>query len=52
MDKFIFYIIRVEDIERKAEEISMLVPDARVVFAHGQMSENELESVMISFLIR
>ncbi|SFB22798.1 MULTISPECIES: transcription-repair coupling factor [unclassified Bacillus (in: firmicutes)] len=45
-----FLYNRVEDIERKAEEISMLVPDARVVYAHGQMSENELESVMLSFL--
>ncbi|MFJ7729843.1 transcription-repair coupling factor [Neobacillus sp. NPDC097160] len=45
-----FLYNRVEDIERKAEEISMLVPDARVICAHGQMSENELESVMISFL--
>ncbi|WML41885.1 transcription-repair coupling factor [Neobacillus sp. OS1-2] len=45
-----FLYNRVEDIERKAEEISMLVPDARVTCAHGQMTENELESVMISFL--
>jgi transcription-repair coupling factor (superfamily II helicase) len=45
-----FLYNRVEDIERKAEEISMLVPDARVTFAHGQMSENELESAMLSFL--
>ncbi|RDU34824.1 transcription-repair coupling factor [Neobacillus piezotolerans] len=45
-----FLYNRVEDIERKAEEISMLVPDARVTYAHGQMTENELESVMISFL--
>jgi transcription-repair coupling factor (superfamily II helicase) len=45
-----FLYNRVEDIERKAEEISMLVPDARVVCAHGQMTENELESVMLSFL--
>jgi transcription-repair coupling factor (superfamily II helicase) len=45
-----FLYNRVEDIERKAEEISMLVPDARVTFAHGQMSENELESSMLSFL--
>jgi transcription-repair coupling factor (superfamily II helicase) len=45
-----FLYNRVEDIERKAEEISMLVPDARVTSAHGQMSENELESVMLSFL--
>lgn len=45
-----FLYNRVEDIERKAEEISMLVPDARVTFAHGRMTENELESVMLGFL--
>ncbi|MGA5692567.1 transcription-repair coupling factor [Cytobacillus pseudoceanisediminis] len=45
-----FLYNRVEDIERKAEEISMLVPDARVTYAHGKMTENELESVMLSFL--
>ncbi|HHY75100.1 MAG TPA: transcription-repair coupling factor [Bacillus bacterium] len=45
-----FLYNRVEDIERKAEEISMLVPDARVTYAHGQMNENELESVILSFL--
>ncbi|WP_066321861.1 transcription-repair coupling factor [Bacillus sp. FJAT-29814] len=45
-----FLYNRVEDIERKAEEIRMLVPDARVTYAHGQMTENELESVMLSFL--
>ncbi|MDQ0187975.1 transcription-repair coupling factor [Cytobacillus sp. FSL W7-1323] len=44
-----FLYNRVEDIERKAEEISMIVPDARVAYAHGQMSENELESVMLGF---
>ncbi|WP_078378386.1 transcription-repair coupling factor [Sutcliffiella halmapala] len=45
-----FLYNRVEDIERKADEISMLVPDARVIYAHGKMSENELESVMLQFL--
>jgi len=45
-----FLYNRVEDIERKAEEISMLVPDAKVTYAHGKMTENELESVMLSFL--
>ncbi len=45
-----FLYNRVEDIERKAEEISMLVPDARVAYAHGQMGESELESVILSFL--
>ncbi|HHW36391.1 MAG TPA: transcription-repair coupling factor [Bacillales bacterium] len=45
-----FLYNRVEEIERKAEEISMLVPDARVTYAHGQMNENELEAVILSFL--
>ncbi|WP_226671275.1 transcription-repair coupling factor [Metabacillus litoralis] len=45
-----FLYNRVEDIERKADEISMLVPDARVTYAHGKMTENELESVMLGFL--
>ncbi|TXC85008.1 transcription-repair coupling factor [Metabacillus litoralis] len=45
-----FLYNRVEDIERKTDEISMLIPDARVTYAHGKMTENELESVMLSFL--
>ncbi|MEH6940689.1 transcription-repair coupling factor [Bacillus sp. JJ722] len=45
-----FLYNRVEDIARKSEEISILVPDARVVYAHGRMSEQELETVMIGFL--
>ena len=45
-----FLYNRVEDIARKAEEISMLVPDARVTYAHGQMTEQELEAVIFSFL--
>ncbi|QPC48472.1 transcription-repair coupling factor [Mangrovibacillus cuniculi] len=45
-----FLYNRVEDIARKAEEISMLVPDARVTYAHGQMTEQELEAVILSFL--
>ncbi|MBE4906669.1 transcription-repair coupling factor [Bacillus luteolus] len=50
-DGQIFFLYnRVEDIERKAEEISMLVPDARVAYAHGRMTENELEAVMLNFL--
>lgn len=28
----------------------MLVPDAKVAYAHGKMTENELETVMLSFL--
>ncbi|MGM7703734.1 transcription-repair coupling factor [Pseudalkalibacillus sp. Hm43] len=45
-----FLYNRVESIERMADQISQLVPDARVAYAHGQMRENELESVMIDFL--
>ena len=45
-----FLYNRVEDITRRAEEIPMLVPDARVAFAHGQMTEAELESVILAFL--
>ncbi|HET7580834.1 MAG TPA: transcription-repair coupling factor [Bacillales bacterium] len=45
-----FLFNRVDQIQRKAEEISALVPDARVAFAHGQMKENELETVMFDFL--
>lgn len=47
----VFYLYnRVEDMARRVEEIQALVPDARVSFAHGQMSESELESVIMAFL--
>ncbi|SFG37025.1 transcription-repair coupling factor [Halobacillus alkaliphilus] len=45
-----FLFNRVENIERMAQEIAALVPEARVSFAHGQMNETELENVMFSFL--
>ncbi|RCW63049.1 transcription-repair coupling factor [Saliterribacillus persicus] len=45
-----FLYNRVDNIERMAQEISALVEDARVVVAHGQMNETELENVMFSFL--
>jgi transcription-repair coupling factor (superfamily II helicase) len=40
---------RVKDIEKKAELINKLVPEARVAIAHGQMSERKLENIMIDF---
>ncbi|UCZ53312.1 transcription-repair coupling factor [Bacillus shivajii] len=47
----VYYLYnRVEDIETMADKISMLVPDANVRYAHGKMSESELESVMLDFL--
>jgi transcription-repair coupling factor (superfamily II helicase) len=45
-----FLYNQVQGIEKMADQISMLVPEAKVVVAHGQMSETELESVMLSFL--
>ncbi|GAF66515.1 transcription-repair coupling factor [Bacillus sp. TS-2] len=45
-----FLYNRVEDIERMSEQISMLVPDAKVSFAHGQMNERELEGIILDFL--
>ncbi len=45
-----FLYNRVEGIERKAEEIRALLPEARIATAHGRMTETELESQLISFL--
>ncbi|GGA70926.1 transcription-repair coupling factor [Ornithinibacillus halotolerans] len=45
-----FLYNRVESIDKMARDIGMLVPDARVTVAHGQMNESELENVMLSFL--
>ncbi|WP_124726314.1 transcription-repair coupling factor [Staphylospora marina] len=45
-----FLYNQVQNIERMAEQIRMLVPDARVAVAHGQMPETELERVMLDFL--
>ncbi|MBE8167499.1 MAG: transcription-repair coupling factor [Shewanella sp.] len=39
----------VETIEKCAEDIRALVPDARTVVAHGQMRERDLEKVMSDF---
>lgn len=47
----VFYLYnRVEDMAKKVDEIKQLVPEARVGFAHGQMSETTLESTILSFL--
>lgn len=39
----------VDTIDRAAEHIRKLVPEARVIVAHGQMRERELEQVMQQF---
>lgn len=45
-----FLYNRVENIERVARDVAMLVDNARVGVAHGRMNESELENVILSFL--
>ena len=47
----VFYIYNiVSTIENKAQEIEKLVPEAKVAFAHGQMSGTEIENIMQDFV--
>ncbi len=48
---FILYN-HIDDMETKAREIASLVPEAKIVCAHGQMDKKELEDVMIHFMER
>ena len=41
---------RVQGIHKIAAEISSLIPEAQVVVGHGQMSEHELERIMLDFI--
>ncbi|MEF1306559.1 helicase-related protein, partial [Vibrio owensii] len=40
---------QVETIEKTAEDLQKLIPEARVTVAHGQMRERELERIMNDF---
>lgn len=47
----VYYVYnRVNGIADIANKVAQLVPNANVVYAHGQMSEHELERVMFSFI--
>ena len=47
----VFYLYNnVEGIEKKATEISNLVPEAEVSYAHGQMSGRAIEDIMNDFI--
>ncbi len=47
----VFYVHnRVDTIERTSQWIRELVPEARLVMAHGQVNEHVLEGVMLKFL--
>ena len=47
----VYYVYNiVQNIAERAAEIQRLVPDANVAFAHGQMSERQLETIMYDFV--
>ena len=41
---------KVKNIEEKANRIKELVPEARIQYAHGQMTKNQLEDIMMDFI--
>lgn len=46
-----FYLYnRVATIEKKVDELQQLIPEARIGYAHGQMSESQLENVLFQFV--
>ena len=47
----VFYLFNnVENIMQKADQISNLIPEARVAYAHGQMTGNQIEDIMEEFV--
>ncbi len=47
----VFYLFNnVEGIENKAKQISGLIPEANVVYAHGQMTGKKIEEIMQEFV--
>jgi len=47
----VFYVYnRVESISHVAERLRKLVPTARIGVGHGQMTEHELEPIMVGFI--
>lgn len=50
-DGQVFYLFNnVAQIEEKVAELNKLVPEARIAFAHGQMTAVELENIMMDFV--
>ena len=47
----VFYLYNnVEKIAKKADEISKLVPNAKIAYAHGRMTGTEVEDIMEKFI--
>ncbi len=40
----------VEDIEKMVYKVNRLVPEARIIYAHGRMNKEELENKMLDFI--
>ena len=50
-DGQVFYLYnKVETIQKKADEIQRLVPEAKIGIAHGKMTGHELEDIMQDFI--
>ena len=47
----VYYVYnRVESIQHIAEKLRKIVPSARIGVAHGQMTESEIEPIMVAFI--
>lgn len=47
----VFYLFNnVENIQKKADDIARLVPEATVVYAHGKMTGTKIEEIMKEFI--
>ncbi len=47
----VYYVYnRVKDIAEVAHRISLMVPEANVAYADGQMDEHQLENIMVDFI--
>jgi transcription-repair coupling factor (superfamily II helicase) len=50
-DGQVYYVYnRVNGIEEVANQVARLVPEAEIAYAHGQMSERQLEKIMYEFI--
>ncbi len=48
----VFYLYnKTADIDSKAAHLSEIMPNVRVVYAHGKMSEHQMEKIIESFII-
>lgn len=47
----VYYLYnRVQNIDTVASKLQELIPEAKIEYAHGQMSKNELEDIMMRFM--